>query len=529
MKADELIFEPSRSGSLTCRLGGLYLHSAYDPELEAERFVAQAIDPGRKPGLIILGGPCLGYLSSALHKLRPGASIVALQYSRAFEGREVAAADASFYFGPGLPPLASFLERTLGEDSVSGVAYLDWPPAAQAFPAEAAEAEAAVRAALDRFASEAATVKTFGKRWIVNSCRSFLLAERLVSLCPGQAPIVVAASGPSLGQALAELEPFKGLFYLFAVSSALAACRERDFEPDLVVATDGGPWSRHHLYSLAGGRIPLASPLSALPSADLFKGLPLLLLNQGFFPENELAAALGGGLALGGAATVSGTSLRIAGRATTGPIIAAGLDLASFDIVSHASPNGFDALVRRGEGRELPAETSVFERERPAAPELLGAGPWRSSRSLALYASALAGEAPSYEGRLFRLCPSPLALEGFKTPTQAGVSELFDSSPSPSAPLFEPLPLIAEGERRRMLARAFAQWREEAVLGSATLAAGDLPESGIARELFRSIDLPDWAASRRAVLRAESPEPARARLVKTTLDFISELERRLLS
>ena len=59
-------------------------------------------------------------------------------------------------------------------------------------------------------------------------------------------------------------------------------------------------------------------------------------------------------------------------------------------------------------------------------------------------------------------------------------------------------------------------------------AAGGLPESATARELFRSIDLPDWAASRRAVLRAESPEPVRSRLVKTTLDFIDELERRLL-
>jgi hypothetical protein len=529
MKADELVFEPSRSGSLTCRLGGLYLHSAYDPEIEAERFVSQALDPQRKPSLIILGGPCLGYLSSALRKLRPGACIVSLQYSRAFEGREVASADASFYFGPDPSSLASFLERTLGEDSVSGIAYLDWPPAAQAFPAEAAEAEAAVRAWLDRFASEAATVKTFGKRWIVNSCRSFLLAERLVSLCPSKAPIVVAASGPSLGQALKELEPFKGRFLLFAVSSALAACRERGFEPDLVVATDGGPWSRHHLYSLAGGRIPLASPLSALPSAALFKGLPLLLLDQGFFPENELTAALGGGLALGGEATVSGTSLRIAARATAGPIVAAGLDLASFDIVSHASPNGFDALVRVGEGRECPAETTVFARERPAAPELLGSGPWRSSRSLSLYASALADEAPSYGGRLFRLCPSPLVLEGFKTLAKEDIGRLFDSSPSPSGPLFAALPLIAEGERRKALSRAFAQWREEAILGSAALAAGGIPESAIARDLFRSIDLPDWAASRRAVLKAESPEPVRSRLEKATLHFIDELERRLLS
>jgi hypothetical protein len=529
MKADDIHFEPSRSGSLTCRIGSLYLHSAYDPELEAERFVVKAIGPERRPSLVILGGPCLGYLASAVRKLHPGALIVSLQYSAVFEGREAGRADASFYFGSGGSSLASFLRLTLSEDSVSGVAYLDWPPAAQAFPSEAAEAEAAVRSALDRFASEAATVRAFGRRWIANSCRSFLLAERLVGLRPTMAPIVVAASGPSLGRALGELEPFRGRFLLFAVSSALAACRERGFEPDLVVATDGGPWSRHHLYPLAGRRVPLAAPLSALPSASLFRGLPLLLLNQGFFPEDELSAALGASIALGGEATVSGTSLRLATLATEGPIIAAGLDLASFDIVSHASPNGFDALIRSGEGRERPAETVIFARERPAAPDLLAGGPWRSSRTLALYASALASESSDDGGRLFRLCPSPLALKGFQPLAQGEVGELFQISFSHSQPLFDPLPLLGEEDRRGLLAQALEGWRGEALRACASLALGELPASGKARELFRSIDLPDWAASRRAVLKGESPEPVRSRLERETLDFIDGLRRRLLS
>jgi len=529
MKNDGILFEPSRSGSPTCRLGSLYLHSAYDPAIEAERFVSKAIEPERRPSLFILGGPCLGYLSSAVRKLHPGASIVSLQYSAVFEGREVAEADASFYFGSRGPSLASFLGRTLGEDSVSGVAYLDWPPAAQAFPAEAAEAEAAVRSALDRFASEAATVKAFGKRWIANSCRSFLLAERLVGLRPTMAPIVVAASGPSLGRALEELAPFRSRFLLFAVSSALAACRARGFEPDLVVATDGGPWSRHHLYPLAERRIPLAAPLSGLPSASLFRDLPLLLLNQGFFPENELTAALAASISLGGEATVSGTSLRLASLATEGPIVAAGLDLASFDIVSHASPNGFDALIRSGEGRQRPVETAIFARERPAAPDLLACGPWRSSRTLALYASSLASEASGNRGRLFRLCPSPLALKGFQPLAKGEIGALFQIGIARPEPLFDPLPLIGEEARRGLLAQALEGWREEALRASVALASGELPASGKARELFRSIDLPDWAAARRAVLKGESPEPVRSRLEKATLDFIDELGRRLLA
>lgn len=527
MKAEELSFEASRSGSLTCRLGKLYLHSAYDPAAEAEHFAAEALSDGRKPSLIILGGPCLSYLVPAVRRLRPGSSVYALQYSSLFAGREIEAADETFFLDSGAP-IAAFLERAIGEDSVSGVDYLEWPPAAKAFPAEAQAAEAAVRAALDRFASEAATVKAFGKRWIANSCRSFLLAEKLVALHRSASPLVAAASGPSLGPALEALRPFKGRFLLFAVSSALAACRERGFEPDLVVATDGGFWSRHHLYPLAARRLPLAAPLSGLPSAALARGLPLLLLDQGFFPEHELAGLLGGGLSLGGQATVSGSLLRLAAYATSGPILAAGLDLASYDVLSHASPNGFDALLRAGEGRARPAETAVFDRERAAAPELIAPGPWRCSRSLALYASALSAEAPAFGGRLFRLCPSPVDLEGFTPLPEAELAGLFGSGfPSPGV-LFEPRPLLSAADRRRALARALSSWREEARRGLSALAEGRLPTGKNARELFRSIDLPDWAASRRAVLRGEEPEPVRSRLEAATLGFLDELMRRLL-
>lgn len=578
MSSTELHFEASRSGLLTCGLGSLSLHSAYDPQSEADRFVQSALQADKKPGLVLLLGPCLGYLNAAVRARLPGAAIASIQYSDEFRGRGTETADAVFYFdrekssAQNAAALSAFLPRVIGPDSVSGLALLEWPPASRAYPAEAALCAHILREVLDRYASEANTTKTFGRRWILNAVRSSVLIEKTAQLRPCASPLVVAAAGPSLESSLDTLEAWRGRFVLFAVSSALAALRARGWEPDLVVSSDGGSWSRFHLYPLAADRgTVLASPLTALPSAELYAGRPLLLLNQGFFPENELTELLGGALALGGDATVSGTALRLAALATSGPIIAAGLDLATFDVRSHCEPGGFDFLTRGRESRLCPSENLIFEREWPGLSPLEGAAPWRSSRSLSLYAAALSAEAPAFGAgrRLYRLEPSPLRLEGFRELDRAGLAELMagrltDSAGGPPngaafsaaaadkagtqgsgarapdsacaadagqrlerAELFAFRDAPPEEERLLALRRRVGVWRAGVMAAGKSLGEGTVPEgpsSETALEIFRAVDMADWAAVRRALLRAERPEPLRTELLDSSMAFLDQIE-----
>ena len=593
MSSSGLHFEASRCGLMTCGQGSLSLHSAYNPETEAQNFIARTLPEGKKPSLILILGPCLGYITAALKALEPRAETACIQYSRAFEGRESASADRSFYFDDSLEPgenarrLSAFLAELIGPDSVSGLALIEWPPAARAFPAEAGLCGLILRQTLDRYASEANTEKTFGRRWILNALRSSLLIERLAVLHRTAAPLVIAASGPSLDSALRQLSPYRGRFVLFAVSSALAALRARGWEPDLVVSTDGGNWSRHHLYPLgpepAGEKTILASPLTALPSSGLYAERPLLLLDQGFFPENELVPVFGGALDVGGDATVSGTALRTAALATDGPIITAGLDLASFDIRSHCVPNGFDALIAEDECRLNPGESIVFGREWPGLAPVEGAAPWRSSRALALYAGSLSAAAPGLcPGRIFRLEPSPVQLEGFVPLYGAALATLMSDFPAsegtadsgaraagtegsgskakrgcagwPGLFTFRDAP--PEEERKRFLRKRIGIWRAEVQAAAGLMRIGVLPsgqsraeaknpgagipdgamaagqrtaaQDSTALELFRAVDMPDWAASRRALLRGENPEPVRTNLLENTLAFLDEIEGRLL-
>jgi len=537
----ELVFQASRSGPPSCLAGPISLHSSYDPEREAERFLDGAT-AGRSPTCFILSGPCIDYLSPAIRKRFGEVLVVSIQHDGRFSDcpRIVsgnAGADAVWYPGCAMSREA-FLEACLPEDALGGVTFLEWPAAARAYPAEAELTREAVKSVLDRLASSNATLKTYGRLWIRNACRNVLLAETV--LAPPEAaitsrPMVVAAAGPSLGEALEVLGPFRERFILLAVSSALAACRQAGFDPDLVVASDGGYWSRLHLYPLASRVTPLAMPLVAAPPPALDASLPRLVLVQGNFPEPELAPIAGGGLLLPGHGTVSGTAIHLAARLSSGPLVVAGMDLASRDIVSHARPHGFDGVTRDVQSRLGPLEGLVRAREAPLAPLALPERPWRTSRSLSIYAAALSEEAllPPFAGRLWRLAPSPVALAGY-APLEAsrGALEAFfaarpgQGTGTTGLPLRElaapPLP-----ERKEALLGRIEGWMLLASEAAASLAAGALPRSERAAEFLKAVDLPWWAAACRAVLAGKDPGPAARELEAGALAFADGLRERL--
>jgi hypothetical protein len=524
----EIAFQTSRTGAPTCAVGERRLHSAYSPEAEGERFLVKAMGD-RRPGYFVLIGPCLDYLSPAIRREFPGAVIISIQLDAAFRGREIGEADHIRY--PDDPVgLEVFLNEHVTEDCLTGIQVLEWPPAAAAYPAEARAASEFVRRALDRLSSSAATLRAFGRRWILNACRNYLLLERSLYLRIDGRPIVVAAAGPSLEEALSILGPRTGLFRLFAVSSALSACRASGLEPELVAATDGGFWSRYHLQTLADRSCPVAAPLTALPSSSLSRGMASIILDQGNFPEPELCRLLGCGIRIPSHGTVTGAALHLASRATSGPIIAAGMDLAAHDLRSHVRPHGFDFLCRDGQSRLEPFETLLYGRETPMLTERVGCGPWRRSRSLAVYADALAHEAvaPRFAGRLYRLLPSPVGLDGYSTLDRGELEALLptgveqDGAPAPRLRVLPPPEIRAVA-----LKAALEDWIRAIREACRDLSRGLLPASERTIELLRAADLADWTAARRACRAGRDAGAAAVQLEERCAGFLEDIEARL--
>jgi hypothetical protein len=298
-------------------------------------------------------------------------------------------------------------------------------------------------------------------------------------------------------------------------------------EPDMVVATDGGYWSRLHLYPLASKPLPIASPLTALPSSAIYRGSGLLLLDQGSFAESELLPFLCPGVALPPHGTVSGTAIQLAARLTDGPVIVAGLDLASFGDMGHTRPHGFDPVLEAKMSRSSPLESLAWERSALATPLALAELPWRSSRSLSAYASALSLDSAALAGRLFRLGPSPVHLPGFVAIDPSDLGSLATGGGSVSCGLrLRERKLPAREHREEILRQRIGFWRDLAAKASDGMGRGKLPTSPLLTELLTSVDLVDYAAARRAILAGGEPESAALDLGSRCDLFLSALQRR---
>jgi hypothetical protein len=537
----ELALVPSRSGEPTCAALGVWLHSRYDPEREALRFAQERLGSS-KPTHVVLLGPCLDYLSKALRSLLPRAFILSIQFAPGFARISAGKPDAAWDSDSSLP-LSAFLDEALGEDAISGISVIEWEPAAKAFPAEAMRAREEVKASLDRLTSSTATVKASGKRWIENACASFVLIERAQRPLPSSSPVLVAAAGPSLPESLLSIAAFKDRLCAISVASALSSCLHEGFEPGLAVSTDGSYWSRLHLYPFAQRGFPkdclLATPLTAAPSAALCRAAGVFVFNQGSFVEAELAPGLYDPSAketppsLPPHGTVSGSAIHLAASLCSGPIIVAGLDLASYGELDHARPHGFDSFLSAGSRRAEPLEGRLWSRSREASPLALPNAPWRTSRALEAYASALAMDARALGRPIYRLGPEPERIEGFERLEARELEGLLSKgaasgNASGAGPSFQAreLPLRPLADREAYLSSRIRAWRNLAAEAASSLRDGQLVADALVSELLRSIDIVDYAAARRAILAGGDPGRAAADLASRCELFLGELSRR---
>jgi len=520
----EVVFSPSRCGLPTCMAAGKNLHSTRDPLAEARRFLETRRDRG--PALdrgsqVLLIGPCLDYLSECLAESFRGIEIVSLQLSADFRGLERPGAALRWYPDSTIP-LDSFLLEAIDADALASLAIVEWPPGLEAFPREAKEARAALARTLSRNASEAATTRAAGRRWIANSVKNFLDIRSMVSLDFGNRPMAILGAGPTLPSALAILLPYWKSFGIVAVSSAVAAIVQRGFEPDLVVGTDPGWWSLPHLRPLVGRSIPLASPLSACAG---WHGSPSVVIDQGWTFETQLAGELGPSLRLPSHGTVSGSALAAAAMLSAGHLVIAGFDFAAKASETHARPHAFDTYILSRESRVLPGESLRWSRAVESHPEAPGELGWRTSRPLRIYAEAIAGDIVNLGGRVSRIAASPIALPA----RPADASDLAGMARASPAGRCEPrlLPVPTSARRKERLEFFLTEWKGSA----AEYLGGRLGEPGSDSpivDILRCVDLPDWAAVRRAARSGRDATESKERLLREVRDFLSALERKWL-
>jgi hypothetical protein len=430
---------PAKNGSPALVYEKTWLHSRYNPEAEAEKYIA-SLNLTDEPTHFILIECGLGYIIPVLKARFHGSVIFSLHGKRELCDLP-GSFKADFEVYPQTPfHIRNLLEREIPENATLKI--IEWRPSLSALPREYRDLLETAVDFLKLHTLNKRTAAYFAKRWnknVENNAAMFHHVVYLKSGPPACFPVVVVAAGPGLMRSLPELKKKQGGVYLIAVSSSIGALYEHGLMPDMVVTTDGGFWALLHLYELkryCKGPYPvIAASLNArLPS--FLRDAPILPVSDGSEFQNSRMAALHiPFLALPQRGTVSAAALDLAFSLSAGPVYITGLDLSDKDVLSHASPHAFETLFRMRSCRFNPYYHEVFARSRLNA----------ESNTQAVYAAWFENHLAQYE-RLIAL--------GDNHPLFAGMrSETITETGQKGGPVFESVWVTGGGKRGENISR----------------------------------------------------------------------------
>jgi hypothetical protein len=425
------------------------LHSRYNPQAEAERYLA-AIPIPPETRCFVLIEPGRGYLIPILARRFPGARIIVL-HAAPRQGEQNGGAvhwDPDSARGP-----EDFLERELeaaGLSAADPVKIIEWRPALDFYGKAYVKILTAAAAALRRFDAGRRTLRAFGRRWFRNFFKNLGLLRSFPVYRELDIPILVTGAGPSLEGSLPLIKRFQQRGFIIAASSSSMALLRGGIIPDLVLSTDGGSWALLHLYELFRGlRAPRPVPSHPVPSlaagipslAAAFSAglpsqcgdLPILGISDGSLWQGLILRGLGiPHLAFPQRGTVSAAGLDLAFALGRGKVYIAGMDLDTRDIRTHCRPYSFERLQREGATRLRPEYGGLFSRSLAM----------REGGSHRIYAEWFASRLGAYAGRLYTL--------GENSPLFGDLPRLIPETPPPeqgkgkrsaAGPLIQPLSL----------------------------------------------------------------------------------------
>lgn len=336
-------FLDTKDGNLTCKLNSVFMHSAYSPLKEAERF-AENIKAPFDPEIIFIIEPCISYCAKYIKDKFPKTKICAIRLSDLFVKYDKNF-DQVFYLNQfsSSEILCDKLYNRFGENTLAYSLILSWDPSARVFQDEVFDILKSYKSLIQKCHSILRTRSFFEKKWIQNTFNIISNIKNLVSFSKkGNSPVIVCASGPSLENAIPLIK--RSNFFVLAVSSAITPLLKNGITPDLCLSTDGGFWANKHLEILRKyPDIKLALAVEGNCPKTILNKSHILPLTYSDGVESDIYKNTGipsyEALRCG---TVSGTAMDFAKKITTGNIYFAGLDLHTAKGFQHLQPNALE-------------------------------------------------------------------------------------------------------------------------------------------------------------------------------------------
>lgn len=447
----------SSKGYLCAESQGKNIHSRYNPDREAQRFIDQSIEGN--PSLIVLLGAGLGYIQRAVRDSYPQAKILSVfHHDMLYENQIDQTKRNPSWFPSSSLSTRLFFNRHIKEKELRDMAVIEWDPSARIFPELSLQINQSLKECVQQLNGNIHTTAFFGKLWLRNMLTNFLLTEKYATPSFPSAPVVIASSGPSLEKSLDQLRRYRNKYLLFALPSSLYALKESGLKPDLQISSDPGYYGSVHLRHLFDD-VPLAHPFTSC-RGSWKKDIPFWILNQETpFEKDLFAQASIPGRCTPSNGTVSGTAYELA-KGLTQKIYFAGLDLSFSDIRSHIRPHSFDILLESETDKRESLHSLYFKRAEGTVPDF--EKKIRTGRSLDIYRNWFSALGTKGDITIKRLNPSPVSIENVN---EGSLEELKDSPPI-SEYHWEEIDAPGKEKRKEIIATLLNKWTQNLQDGS---------------------------------------------------------------
>ncbi len=360
---------PSKSGELTAKEDGHFIHSAYSPLREAHGAVKSARKDSIDSAVFFSMG--LGYAPLCWAETFPNDTVIIIEKVPDYFFAALRYVDFTPLFRhksliillqASQEDVTAVIESTCG---FKHLAVIESKP-------QSAHAQVyfeSLRLLFERNRQKdsinSATLEKFSYLWLRNSCRNLKAFAELDGVeiykdkCPTSLPMLLIGAGPTLSEALPHLRKLKERCLVVAVDTALCACLAAGAEPDFIVLTDPQYYAWRHIAGLKSSGSVLIAESAVYPPAFRFscrkKVLCSSLFPLGQYFEERMGTK--GKLGTGGSVATTAWDFCVFAGAKT--IYCAGLDLGYPKEESHIRGSLFEENAHRKSSRLATAESTL--------------------------------------------------------------------------------------------------------------------------------------------------------------------------
>lgn len=351
----------ARCGLPTARAGRRYLHSSVDPAREARRRLDSLPEAGAPGATIVLVGPGLNYLSSAILRISPSVRIVTFHVDRTLASASRYRVDWCWADGA---PTGAALWSLLGPADTAKLVVIETDTVAHVYPERVRLVLRAIRDHIDAIGANIRGDRSFAASRLRNAVRNVLRKDaRFFRSIEASGTRVVAASGPSMNAHLKQILLLRSRMILVALPSSCCALSRAGAVPDVVVATDAGYWAGVLASTIPPGALVVASPEARL--GRLVRPTQIMLVEGSASVASLLARSIGIPVFPARShPSVAGTAIELIADSTETAWVL-GLDLATDDVIEHVRPHPFDSYFARKVGRTRPFLSVLWDRVVP--------------------------------------------------------------------------------------------------------------------------------------------------------------------